>query len=473
MLSSLQRLQKLISRPAHSYRPTAETFADLDVQRLASETDLVAKGKKLGKDNQPATEGAALDSVETEVVELVGAAQKRAHDQLENHLAGFRQRLIDLDFEARFAGIKTASAGGLSDLKAELQIGIDELHGLRRDLTEAESWQSSFRSKNRLERPSRITTSTGAVFKWLIIVAIVLVELVVNGELLSKGSELGLIGGIFEALIFAALNVGVALMFALYAVPLITHRSFFAKIIGLTSLAAYLACMVAINLGLAHYREVAGVLTEGAGQEVMKRLIETPLVLTDFKSWLLFGLGVLFSLIAFIDGLNMRDTYPGYARVNKGLRTARDKYTQTRSELITQLNDVRSDYEDELASARADLSKQRTEHDSIVAHRLRMVSLFHEHQSQLERAANALLRAYRDANAAARTTAAPARFSEPYQLPRIEVQLIREGEWNSEELKKEIREAQTDLDALMRQLGEQFEFALAKYRELDILAPDK
>jgi hypothetical protein len=472
MLKSLERLQKLVSRPAHAYRPTMQTFPDLDTHRLADDMGLREKGKERGESDQPPSSNKSYDAVEGEIQEAVGAAQKRAHEELENQLAGYRQRLIDLDFESRFSDIKAIALGGLADLKQELQTGIDDLHGLRKDFTLAESWYDAFRKMNNLVRPAKITTPRSTFFKWLLIVILVLGELLLNGELLSKGNELGLVGGIVEALIFAALNVAAALMFAYFLIPYVNHRNWVLKFIGLLSIAAYLAWMLILNLGLAHYREVSGSVIGGAGEEVMVRLLNAPLALSDFQSWLLFALGCLFSLIACIDGLLLRDLYPGYAAVDKALRVAREKYATERRAAIEELGDVRRDYEDALTQSRSELSKRRSEHEAIISHRLRMLTLFDEHQSQLEKAGSALFRIYRDANIEARTEPPPDYFSEGFSFNRTNVTITKEGEWNTEKLQSAIAEAQTQIDGVLTDLGKEFDIALKRYRELDDLAPD-
>lgn len=473
MFQSLDRLRGLISRPAHTYRPTVETFPDIDTQRLSKEMQLAKRGQSRGGDNQPPTDSISFDAVEAEIIEHVAAAQKRSHEALENHLAGFRQRLIDLDFDAHFSNIKSAAMGGLSDLKQELQTGVDDLHGLRRDLTAAEKWSATFQKKHGLDRPAKIGTPRSSFFKWALIVVLVLVELFTNGELLSKGSELGLVGGIVEALIFAVLNVGVALMFGIFAIPYMNHRNLLLKLFGFLSLLAYFACLIGLNLALAHYREVSGAITEGAGELVMQRLLTEPMGLEDLRSWLLFGLGVLFSIIAVIDGVMMHDVYPGYQRVDKALRTARAKYADMRRVAIEELGAIRKEGEELLTTSRADLGKQRVEHDAIVSHRSRMISLFNDHQAQLEKAANALLRDYRDANVAKRSTPAPSRWNEAYQLPRVAVSISKEGEWNSSDLKAGIAQAQSEVDTIFISLGKQFDDALAEYRKLDTIVPDQ
>jgi hypothetical protein len=41
----------------------------------------------------------------------------------------------------------------------------------------------------------------------------------------------------------------------------------------------------------------------------------SPLGLQELNSWLLFGVGLMFSLFAFIDGCYLTDPYPGFAGV--------------------------------------------------------------------------------------------------------------------------------------------------------------
>jgi hypothetical protein len=186
---------------------------------------------------------------------------------------------------------------------------------------------------------------------------------------------------------------------------------------------------------------------------------------------MLFVLGILYSLVAFIDGLNLRDTYPQFSRVDKALRKARDTYAERRRINIESLQDVRGEYEDALTDARGDLSRQRVQHDDIVSHRARLLALFNEHQTQLERAANALLSAYRAANIAARSSPAPNHFTQPYLLSRLQVQVSHQGELEAGRLQEEIKSAQADLDKLSQELGKHFTEALQVYRDLDKIAP--
>ena len=101
-----------------------------------------------------------------------------------------------------------------------------------------------------------------------------------------------------EAFAFAVLNVIVSFGIAAVGVRWINHRNLFAKLVGLLSLVFYVCFALSLNLALAHYREIAGTLSEEAGREVITRILSDPLALADLKSWLFFGLGFTFSAIA-------------------------------------------------------------------------------------------------------------------------------------------------------------------------------
>src|SRR6202040_1601698 len=170
------------------------------------------------------------------------------------------------------------------------------------------------------------------------------------------------------------------------------------KLFGLFALLFYLFLLVAINLSLAHYREVSAALITDAGREVLLRLRTTPFALVDLKSWLLFGLGVLCSLIAFADSFLIFDPYPGYASLEKRRAGAHDAYIRRKNDLIAKRLDIRDEPIEILEEANRDLSIRRSEHDSILESRARVARLFAAHQSHLDRAVNVLLAVYREAN---------------------------------------------------------------------------
>ncbi|WP_245261993.1 hypothetical protein [Mesorhizobium sp. L2C067A000] len=118
------------------------------------------------------------------------------------------------------------------------------------------------------------------------------------------------------------------------------------------------------------------------------------------------------------------------------------------------------------------LGSRRREHRAIVDNRARQLTLFAQHQDQLERACNQLLSKYREANIQARTEPAPKHFASPYKLERIKPEIAVDGEWSEKDLGASIRDAQEELNAQVRLIGQECERGIEQYRDLDKLHPD-
>ncbi|TBF26332.1 hypothetical protein ELG88_28525 (plasmid) [Rhizobium leguminosarum] len=469
---ALNRLWEGVRESSHDFRASTDIFPSLDIDKTSSTLDLRAKGAENGKLNRPAPNAASPDEVEQRTVSRIEEEKAASYQVLEDQFQTFEGRLRNLDFEGQFGLIRQANASSVSDFKAEVASGVDELHGLRRDLKAAEDEMSSFKAKHNLDRAAKVSTAAAQAFKIALIVFLVLFEMIMNGSFLAKGSEQGIVGGVTEAIAFAILNIGSALLFSVYCVRFLVHRSLFFKLLGFCGLVAYISVALGINLALAHYREVSSTVLSGAGAQVISRLGNAPLELAELNSWVLFAVGLLFSILAFIDGCYLTDPYPGFAGVRKRLDSARANYIDRKLELIDNLRDIRDDHNAKIEEIVRDLSGRRQECAAIIAHRTRTVGLFAEHQSNLERAGNALLTIYRDANRASRTEPEPDYFSQPYKLERLTPVLRTSEEWDDAVLSGRIQAAQAELSEQIRKIGAEFEAAVENYHKLDNIFPE-
>lgn len=292
-----------------------------------------------------------------------------------------------------------------------------------------------------------------------------------NGNFLGEGSSQGTVGGIIEAFVFAVVNIGYALGLGLACSKLLAHRSIVFKVGGYVTFAAYVVVAVGINLALAHYREIAEVSFDGAGTAVIERLRTNPAGLTDLKSWLLFGLGLLFSIVAFADACLMTDPYPGFASTEKQRNVKRTRYRSRKDELIENLTDIRNDHNSKVNDIIRELSNRRQDFQATIAHRARVISLFNEHQNQLEQAANSLLTIYREANRKSRTSPEPKYFGTTYRMDRLNAVPHVHEEWNDHELAVEINKHQQELTEQVKRIGEAYSVAIDRYHQLDAIFP--
>ncbi|MGX9144672.1 hypothetical protein [Mesorhizobium sp. 128a] len=475
MGSKFEKLNKLrdsLRESNHDFRASTQLFTSLDPAKIDADLDVINRGKQRGEVNQPPKTAKNLDDVEHAVVERVEDEKKAAHHTLEDNLQLLGGRLAGLDFEEQFGLIRQTNAASVSDFKASVAVGLDELHGLRRALNDAEKEHAWFKEKHGLVRAARVQHGAAHIFRLSLLLFLFLIETAMNGNFLAKGNEQGFFGGILEAAAFSFINIGAALLLAVFCARLVTHRSFFVKLVGIISILFYGGLAITINLALAHYREVSGSLADGAGAEVIRNMLANPAGLTDIKSWLLFAIGLMFSLFAFIDGWFVLDPYPGYTGVENRLVRRRDDYIDRKKELIEELQDVRDDHNEKVEEIVKQLGSRRREHRAIIDHRSRLLALFAQHQDQLERACNQLLSMYREANIQARTEPAPKHFGTPYKLERIKPYVTGEREWNEGDVGASIRQAQEELNEQVRLIGQECERGIEQYRDLDKLHPD-
>ena len=472
-LASIERLASGLQQAPHEYRPSLHVFPDISVEAIARDLKVAERGKESGKLELPSSSSSGLDETEHAIIERIFSDRKAAHHTLVDELETYTQRLTALDFHGRFTVIQHAAPAAVVEFRAEARQGQDELHRLRRALVENEQERDDFKTQNRLRRAPRLSSSATNFFKVTLLVFLFVSETYINGVFLAKANALGFIGGVVEALVFAILNVLISFGIGLGGLRQLNHRKLFRKVLGLLSFLAWIAFAILLNLALAHYREVSGALYDDAGAQVITRLWQTPAGLSDIKSWLFFGIGLVWSALALIDGIFFTDPFPGYAALERRVRKSHDEYRNCKNELVDRLRNVRDDAERQMEEVQGDLGKRRGEHTSILAGRAWVIELFEEHQDQLERAGNALLSKYRTANRQVRSSPPPNRFDEHWHLERNHAHSDLPDILVRKDLDQEIKKMQDLLRREILAIHNAFEDADKTYRQIDDLIPEE
>ena len=473
--SAIARIRALLRQPTHHYRPATTIFLDLNVDRIADDLQLAARGTERGAQNRPTSDAQTLDDVEHQIVERIEAHKQDSHTIYLDHLHTYDERVTALSFEERFATIQQAAPEAVGDFRAEATVGRDELFVLRRRLNESEIERERFRARHRIERPARLASPGKIILKIGVLTILFITEVVINGSFLAKANVGGLLGGAAQAVTFAALNILASFFWGMVLIRLINRRNFFLKLIGLLSFLAYLAFAIALNLTLSHLREIppAVAVSGDVGEVVLHRLLTAPYALTDINSWVFFSIGLIFSLIAMADGLMFFDPYMGYAGLERRWVEATKQFASARSELIERLRDIREDATEVMNEAARDLSVRRSEYDSLLQGRGRLAQRFSQHQNQVEQAGRALLEIYREANRRARATPAPDYFAKAYAMDRIVYSGGDPDPSARENLRKMIAATQELLTGQVKAIHEAFDGAVRTYREIDELLPEK
>ena len=474
-LSPIARIRALLNQPTHHYRPATTVFLDLNVDRVAEELQLAARGAERGSQDRPASDAKTLDEVEQQIVERIEQHKQDSHGIYLDHLHTYDERVMALSFEERFATIQQAAPEAVGDFRAEATVGRDELFVLRRRLNESETERERFRARHRIDRPARLSSPGKIILKIGVLAILFVIEVVINGSFLAKANVGGLLGGAAQAVTFAALNIIASFLCGMVLVRLVNHRNYVLKLVGVIAFLAYLTFAVVLNLTLSHLREIppAVSLSDNVGQEVLHRLMTAPYALTDINSWVFFSIGVIFSLIAMADGLLFSDPYVGYAGLERRWIEATRKFADARGELIERLRDIREDATEAMNEAARDLSVRRSEYDALLQGRERLAQRFAQHQNQIEQAGRVLLEIYREANRKARTAPAPDYFAKALTMERIAYAAAPPNADARDNPKKMIAETQQLLKEQVKAIHEAFDGAVRSYREIDELLPEK
>lgn len=257
--------------------------------------------------------------------------------------------------------------------------------------------------------------------KWLmggILLFLFLVESVANSAFLAKGNELGVLGAYIVAGGISALNILSAFLIFGPASRYLGHVSQWRRVLAGAGMVIYLGFVFVLNLGVAHYREVSADLISEAGIAVVQRMQETALGLQDAESWLLFGLGFLFSIIAFLEGRTFDDVYPEYGRRHRTMLNAREEHRDELESIHGELDEIREASLDAVKRIAHNARQQPAARRQINGDWRRWIEEFDEHAGRLQLVGEALINEYREANRIARPDGiVPAAHRTPWRLP--------------------------------------------------------
>jgi len=297
-------------------------------------------------------------------------------------------------------------------LKSLVAREFRSLEQLKQEFDDLQQEFGIFQQENKLSRTPHYPDSQ--VLYFAIILLFWLLESAGNGYFFAEGSELGLLGGIGQALIIAAINISVAFFFIGWLFKYKNHCSVWKQLSAYAGLAVYIICAFGFNLLVAHYRDFFAFHPEQAGTLAVQRFMETPWGLSEVNSWLLFVMGIVFAVIAFVDGYKRDDIYPGYGKLHRRLRHLNEEYEEHRDLMVTDFDEVRQAFLHNLEDMKQAVLLKHTRLVHLVEDKQAFVSEYEQGMANFTAAANTLIYKYRDFNMSHRQTPAPEYFSKDW-----------------------------------------------------------
>ena len=290
-----------------------ETQANVDAEALALQAAV---------DTNSAHSSQALAAVEQQLSAAYSGLRSRVEALFAptfSRLAAQRSQLLARTTPDRLDAVERACNLEQTRLAAQFRPLLIAARRSERGL-----WRAlrAFRFHHRLNREARYPDSRALHFSALAFVCVV--EALANTFAFAQGSSLGILGGLTQALVVAAVNVVFA-FFAGRAASGLFHRNWGIKSLSAGLIGGWVAFEISFSLTVAHFRIALLGNADTAPQVALERMKTLPLAIDDVTSVLLTVFTIAFGVAALLTGLATDDRYPGFGRVTRAHREARNK----------------------------------------------------------------------------------------------------------------------------------------------------
>lgn len=385
-------------------------FEEVDVDNLISILEVEKKAKMEAEKELPLSDSLELDVNEYRIQNFLKNEIKKANDFVIDKLAVFNQILFRTSTAIN-------NANGISHFHEKYE--NDFSHFSERIKDEFIDYQSkvelskkdldNFKIENEIEREEQSPISKSKSISILLL--IILFEVVLNFNFFAKGSELGMIGGIFNSTLISAINAVMAYFFVLLwrrkslksYTPILKNT--------LVILSALIVVVISLfHLTVGHYRDALGVDPEKAYFLSIESFSNSPFSLIGFESWLLVFFGMLLFIFMVIDIYKMEDPYPGYTNVTKIYEKAKMDLDNFKSDMLDEVKNIEENAHNDLKLIIKSIIVINDEILNIPNFAERLERKYEEHLTHLNNTYNVLIKRYRNINASYRSTSAPKYF---------------------------------------------------------------
>lgn len=341
-MSFLQRIWGWLTQ-ARS-RNSGKAHPDLnpyDVKKLIEELDLKAEARRLGEAGVPAPDAVRPGGAEAEAIQRVDRVRQDYVDWAAVRLSVLNERLEKTDVTRLVNHARQAAdefERNASSLIAEQKVVLRVLGDRARQF---DSELRSFKDLHGLTRSAVYPTGARVFFGYALLFFLVVLEGVLNASFFAQGVDTGLLGGAAYAMALAALNVAFAYGLGRWPCRNLYHKQMSWKVFGWVSVVVALLVMVTVGISIAHFRDALTVGNTEAPAAALRALKAAPFTLNDLLSWGLFGISIVFALLAFFDGLFSDDLYPGYGKVSRRADDSAEGYEAELQLLRTELDELR------------------------------------------------------------------------------------------------------------------------------------
>jgi hypothetical protein len=362
----------------------------------------------------PATNSKQPDAHENRIELFFQQRIQKLNREANEKIVTYNMRRDNIDIDSDYQKLKNLSKNieqKANNLNQQFKLDLSDLDNTKKQFGHE---MAAFKQIHRLVRSAEYPESK--ILYASLIVACLLVESVFNGTFLAKGSALGLLGGVSNAIGFACLNIFPAIIIGSFILPLKNHIKNSLKVISYSLQVVYFSYLFCINYFIANYREQMELMSSDAfkGAIDSMKVLNVPM---NLHSALLFFLGITFSLFIVYKGYHSDDKYPGYGRIDRNLKKAVDEYNQCRDDIIQDLDKLKKESLTERTELTSKITADIDDIKFLYELKKVLVQKYGSVAQFLKDSCKVAVKMYRDTNLGIRNTDPPAYFQKLNILP--------------------------------------------------------
>lgn len=394
-----QRVRAFFTSKPKRARSTWDPITNpFDAVRVAEELRLEERGRELGAAGIPLESDTSLSGPESKAVLAVERAQTDYIESYQLRLKSLHAQTSRSDLSATIAEAEAGAeqferraANLLTENAAELQ-RCEAMARSRREALER------FRAKHRRIELPHYPSTAQKVFYVVLALGLIVVETGLNSSFFAKGLGGGILEGLVEAAGFSVVNVGLSMAAGAFVVRYVNHVQWSLRLLGYVGTTAAVAWLVALALGVSHYRDALVSAADDAGTIALQTLIQRPFVLSELSSWVLSALSLAAGLCALWEGYNLDERYPGYGRVHRKAVKAAGEYDDAISSLRAELATYRQDLLGRIEQAYRACAASIVDLKGVIADKQRLGDEMPNQIRSLQSAMLAMVKTFRTSN---------------------------------------------------------------------------
>lgn len=436
---------------------TPVEFPVPNVDELANDLDVESKAKRHARKDAPDTSSRTPDVNEDEIKIYFKTTVAQAGTKVQESAGILRGKIVSTSLNNQYVKIqryaevfsnKTQTLLGnvrseMKELSAIYNTSVDDLE--------------MFKTKNKIRREAFYPQSN--ILSIGLLLLFIMIESVLNGYFFASGSDLGLLGGLMQAVVISLVNISLGVMLGLFLIPQMHHINrvrFYAGLIGSITL---ILISAVFNILVAHYRTALVHFPDSAGEVAVQTFKENMFHIQEVDSWILFALGFIFFLAAAWKAYKFDDPYPGYGKLDHTKELAKAEILELYERSMYDFEEIHEEAYSEIKEHSEQAQRNLDRLNSYYTSLTHQNNILERYVELLSAAYVALIKRYRHENTQHRGTPVPSYFHDeidsdfPCSFPTEAVLDVREeNEKILSLITKEVPVISLELDRMYREV---------------------